>query len=223
MFDNPTAVWAAIAASFSALSSFLIWRVQRHNFLESIRPELVLSGWSRKEETWDTITFDTIRNVGRGVAIRVMLRNADEWFATRFDPTAKRRWEFSAHCDSIQILAPGETMTIPGRILLCWDAAVPDKHGQKYISVLIGMFCWDSRWTRYETIYQLLAVAPVERVGGDDLVAPGLFLHDRRVRIRSALSFKIANKLRGFARKLIAMNAAVWGKIKDLRDKMKRK
>jgi hypothetical protein len=59
------AISAAIAAFFSALSSFLIWRVQRRNLLESVRPELVLEGWTREP---NALRFRSIKNYGRGTA-----------------------------------------------------------------------------------------------------------------------------------------------------------
>src|SRR5688500_7350246 len=37
---------SATAASFSALSAFLVMRIQRRNYLESVRPELVIEGWT---------------------------------------------------------------------------------------------------------------------------------------------------------------------------------
>ena len=67
------AFWSAVAASFAALSSLLIFLVQRRTLLESARPELILDGWSREtvgqgEGQHEVIAFQTIRNVGRGTA-----------------------------------------------------------------------------------------------------------------------------------------------------------
>jgi hypothetical protein len=50
MPNNTAAMWSAVAASFAALSSFLIMLIHRQDLLESARPELVLSGWSRKPQ-----------------------------------------------------------------------------------------------------------------------------------------------------------------------------
>jgi len=71
MFDITAATWSAIAASFSALSSFLIMLIHRRNLLESVRPELILDDWSRLAEgegdtTHDVLVFTAVRNVGRG-------------------------------------------------------------------------------------------------------------------------------------------------------------
>ena len=72
------AIWAAIAATFSAISSLLIVLIQRRNLLESVKPELVLTGWERTPRgqggsAQEVISFKTIRNVGRGPALHVIL------------------------------------------------------------------------------------------------------------------------------------------------------
>ena len=64
------AIWSAIAASFSALSSILIMLIQRRNLQETVRPEIVLEEWSRHSEgegdgAYEVIVFQKIRNVDR--------------------------------------------------------------------------------------------------------------------------------------------------------------
>ena len=67
------AIWSAIAATSSASCAFLILLIQRRNYFDSVRPDLVLSGWKREQTTVaghfsDEVTFNTIRNIGRGAA-----------------------------------------------------------------------------------------------------------------------------------------------------------
>jgi hypothetical protein len=69
---------AAVAALFSAASAVIMTRIQRRNFLEASRPELVLGGWQRhpltKEHGYrDAIFFDTVRNIGQGAAVDVWI------------------------------------------------------------------------------------------------------------------------------------------------------
>jgi hypothetical protein len=157
--------------------------------------------WGRRQEPhYEVVSFKAIRNVGRGVAIRVYMRNADEWFK-QGKRSSQRPWEFSTQCDDIPTLAPNETVKIPGEVVLNWNTGAPDQHGTKTISIVIGIFCWDTRWTRYETVYYLHAFLPSDTLSGNNLVAPGLFLSDRVVHIRSRLSFRIENAARGVARK----------------------
>ena len=64
-------IWSAIAASAAAVSAFLLYRILRQELLESVRPQLVLTNWSRTtegegEQVHDVIEFKRIKNVGRG-------------------------------------------------------------------------------------------------------------------------------------------------------------
>jgi len=60
--------------------------IQRRNLLESVRPELVLTGWGKREEgsgdSWhEVLTFNTIRNIGRGAAIHVIFVPDQMWLS----------------------------------------------------------------------------------------------------------------------------------------------
>jgi hypothetical protein len=74
---NVPAIWSAIAATFSALSAFIMVMIHRRNLLDAARPELVITGWKRATELddggqpYESITFATIRNIGRGAAFNV--------------------------------------------------------------------------------------------------------------------------------------------------------
>jgi hypothetical protein len=78
MLSSAAAIWSAIAASFAAFSSFLVMRIQRRTLLESIHPELVLNGWTRRAEGQgdvadEVIAFRTLSNMGRGAAFQIMI------------------------------------------------------------------------------------------------------------------------------------------------------
>ena len=78
MLTSAPAIWSAIAATFSAIAAILILKIQRQNLLESVRPELVIGGWVRHERRsenpdYEKISFETIKNVGRGPALHVTL------------------------------------------------------------------------------------------------------------------------------------------------------
>lgn len=67
-----SAAWAAIAASFAALSAFMTMLSHRRNRLDSVRPGLVLTGWDRladghADSAHEVIAFHSIRSVGRGL------------------------------------------------------------------------------------------------------------------------------------------------------------
>jgi hypothetical protein len=67
---SSTAIWSAVAASFAALAAFLSFLTQRRNLLESVRPEIVLDGWTRISPG---LRFTSIRNVGRGSALHIVI------------------------------------------------------------------------------------------------------------------------------------------------------
>jgi hypothetical protein len=49
-------------------------RIQRRNFLEFVRPEIVLEGWARGNiDGQDVLSFETVRNVGKGVALHIYM------------------------------------------------------------------------------------------------------------------------------------------------------
>ena len=91
MPNNSAAIWSAVAASFAALSSFLMMLIQRRNLMESVRPEMVLTGWSRREEgqgdaAHEVIAIQMIKNVGRGPALNIMLTSGQPVVADRSAP-----------------------------------------------------------------------------------------------------------------------------------------
>lgn len=109
--SSNAAIWSAIAALFAALSSFLIFRVQRKSLAIGTKPEIVLGQWQRTiDETpdtkRDTVSFRTIKNVGRGTALQVVV-NAD------FD--TKKPTHVMNTC-SLPTLAPDETFEVQQNI-----------------------------------------------------------------------------------------------------------
>jgi hypothetical protein len=126
-----SATWSAVAASFSALSSFLIMRIQRRNLLESVRPELVLTGWDRRAEgqgdtAHEVITFQTIKNVGRGAALNVDVSAPDV-------VTGGRPPTYFLSNIRVPIIAPNEESAANGAILVWWNNVGPDQQDDKYL------------------------------------------------------------------------------------------
>jgi hypothetical protein len=179
MLDNPAAIWSAVAASFAALSSFLIMLIQRRNLLESVRPELVLTGWTRRVEgkeaaAHEVIAFQTIKNVGRGAAFHIHLSAAHE-VANR--PTA------TLTTTRIPILATNEANDLNGQITVWWKNVPSDDQGFKNLAITILIYCWDSRGMRHETRYHLFAVDSLRNTVVADEIAPGVSL-TRRITVR---------------------------------------
>ncbi|MBE3123456.1 MAG: hypothetical protein IMZ65_01485 [Planctomycetes bacterium] len=190
MPNNAAALWSAVAASFAALSSFLIMMIQRRNLLESVRPELVLTGWGRLQEgqgdaAHEVIVFESVRNVGRGAALRVILNGS---MANQPVTTMAPGY--------IPLLAANEASDVNGSIHLWWkNAEAQGNKGFKYFPVMITIFCWDSRGMRHETRYSLMALELSGNVGGTNEVAPGVILAGRTTTTRPVWLLKLFREL----------------------------
>ena len=157
---------AAVAAMFSALSSLLIWRVQRSNLLESVRPELVLLDWSRVPPkvagTHDSTRFAAIKNVGRGSAFNLWVRATYEDSGQETSAMSDRRFP---------ILAVNEQITVRDAHVFVWFSAAPPRAAVATVFVT----CWDSRGNHYETRYDLVIVHESGiRTLMADTIAPGV-------------------------------------------------
>ena len=189
MLSSTTAIWTAVAAMLAVLISGLILLIQRRNLLESARPELVLTGWSRRVEgegdaAHDRICFQTIGNVGRGVALHV---NIGAFHKVDTRPTAVMSTM------SLPILAVDENKDVNGEIIVWWKNVIPDGQRHKHLAIVIKILCWDTRGMRHETRYNLFAIQPSpDTVVVPDPVAPGVMLGSRTTRTRPVWLLKLS-------------------------------
>jgi hypothetical protein len=183
------ATWSAVAASFAAISSLMIMLIQRRNLLESVRPELVLTGWDREsrgqgDSARDVITVKTIKNVGRGPALHVHMScfNNAEGRPTAMGSTVHD-----------PIIAAGESRDLNGAINLWWKNVNLDTDANKYQGIDVKVFCWDTRGIRHEVRYGLLAIKNVlpQDVGDPSAVAPGVMLGTRTTLSRPVWWLKV--------------------------------
>jgi len=68
--------WSACAATFSALTAWLTWRIHQSNQIESVRPELVVEDWNASpldDEGCMDVSVPRIANHGKGTAYHVQL------------------------------------------------------------------------------------------------------------------------------------------------------
>ena len=199
MLSSAAAIWSAVAATFAALLSFLIFWTQRRNFLESIRPELVLTDWNRRVEgegdaAHDRISFQTIRNVGRGTALHIHLS------AVRMN---EKRPTAILSTLRLSILPADEASEINGEIVVWWKNVDPAAQGPKHLSITVVIFCWDSGGMRHETRYKLFALESLENAAVTDAIAPGVMLHSRTTTTRPVWLLKLltrAGRLPGLSR-----------------------
>ena len=170
-----TAIWSAIAASFSALASFLIMFIHWQNLEESVRPELFLLGWSREPEQnkeYEVLSCK-IKNVGRGAALDVFIHKQD---STGLNPLI-----VVFPVQRLSVVATNETIDLNPKIIILWpnvvDKIAPD---DRFITIKILINCWDSRGTKHEFEQKLHVFQHKYDVGGANMVAPGMMLEERR-------------------------------------------
>ncbi len=167
------AFWSAFAATCSAIAAMSILLIQRWSFLESARPELVLTDWSRRKKgegvaANDVIGFQTIRNVGRGAALHITLNASSQMNENRPTSLVPTRW--------VSILAANEVNDINGEIQVVWGNVNPSDAGFKLLRITIRILCMDSRGRHHETRYILSAVesSTTSLIYGGDPIAPGV-------------------------------------------------
>lgn len=159
--------------------------------MESVRPELLLTGWTRRQEgrgnpAREVIAFQSVRNVGRGAALHVHV-NAFQEMANR--PTA------ILTTIQIPILPAGETHEVNGEIVVWWKNVPPAEGSVKDLAITIDILCWDSRNMRHETRYRLAAAESPENTIMIGAVAPGVMLGARTTHIRSVRMLKVARQV----------------------------
>jgi hypothetical protein len=185
-----------VAASFAALSSFLIMLTQRRNLQESIRPELVLLDWSRRAQgeeeceddqaPLDLIDIRTLQNVGRGAAHRIEI---EAYADDRGQPTALLLLL------SLPVLGADKCYSICSRIPIPWQNVKNPQ--QDTLTITVGLSCEDSREWRYRTEYRICAIqhdASTFVVGGL-MVAPGVVLSRRSTRVTPACRIRMRHWL----------------------------
>lgn len=134
ILDNAAAFWSAVAALFTALTAYLVMRIQRDALRESVRPEIVLSGFARAKTVVDDIIYvNEIKNVGRGVALRIII-NCDS-IVVENKPVVRVPTRF------LPIIAVNETFNLSEQIILFWQNAPAHTDKTKGISLKITIYC----------------------------------------------------------------------------------
>jgi hypothetical protein len=162
VIDQVTAAgWSAVAATFSATSSLMMWRIHRRNLLESFRPGLVLDDWHREfgpgaYVRTDTVSFRKIKNLGRGAALNVVIDVP---------------WNAEFALVRLPMIGSGESVTVDGSMRFKWtaeDTGMP--------AIYIEISCFDLYDRRWRTTYTLKP-API-RISEEIPFVTGEKVHD---------------------------------------------
>jgi hypothetical protein len=168
--------WSAFGAICSATCAFLVWKIQRRNLLESVRPELVLSDWHRSTQfpgqpsEFELIEFRKIWNYGRGCAFRILINEADSPLLLLPNPPA------TVMTFSTQVLAPtapNNCAEIQGRIHVYWNNVA----GPKHLRIKLDIGYSDTRDNRYRTFYSLSIAQDPATYPAPWNIAPGMTAH----------------------------------------------
>lgn len=189
--NNTAAIWSAIAASFSALAALFTAVVHRRNLLEAARPELVVTGWSRKQtgvSGMDAVTFNGLRNVGKGAAFHI-------YMFLDYTPPPNNVPGATLSTIRLPIVAPNESCDASGEIYLWWKN-IPSNEGMKYLAMSLIIYAWDARNFRHETRYNLFAMEQRDATFAADSIAPNVMLTNRTTKTRSARTLKIIGRVR---------------------------
>jgi hypothetical protein len=184
LLANP-AFWSAVAAFCSFGAAVAMVLIQRRNLLESVRPELVLTGWLRSnpqtENDADVICYPMLRNVGRGAALDVAI-----WAAERLEPTTDdvlALMPVVGPVDHVPILAAGEYQQLrEGRLLVWWKNVPGADRNQKALRITLRVACLDARNIQHTTDYRLLVLPMSPDLSVSNEIAAGVMLLRRVTR-----------------------------------------
>jgi hypothetical protein len=183
-------VFSALAAIFSAICSFMLMRIHHKNLTESVRPELVLTGWSHSAsepsvDAQETVEVANIRNVGRGLALDVLAVLE----GPKSNPMAQaRNVDFAGWHH--YVIAPGESVNTNCEFEIFWKNIRADATGMKEKLLKLVIYCWDSRGARYETTY-FLRVWPLSmRIESARMVGRNLQLFSRKTTMHEEWQLK---------------------------------
>lgn len=134
--------------------------------METVRPELILTNWSRQNvgeggAARDEIRFQ-IQNVGKGVALNIFLsmRQLEE-------PVTALKANMENM--SVPAIASGESVFASSPITLFWKSIDGD-----FLVINIPISCSDTRGFRYETRYNLMISKLLPNIKVSDPIAPGV-------------------------------------------------
>jgi len=183
------AAWSALATGFAAVATGMMWIVQRKTLKESVRPQLVLTGWSRDQDGEDdVITFTGVRNVGAGTALHVYMNS---FFIDEVD-----RPEYVMGTERIPVIAPGDQETVDCPIRIYWKNIPFDSKGSRGVMVRIRVKSWDTLGNCHNTEYELYVLAMDAPGAVAYEILPNVMLGIRRIRTDTAFVLRLKRQAR---------------------------
>jgi hypothetical protein len=134
----------------------------------------------------EVLSFQKIKNVGKGVALHVYLQC---FHTVQDEPTAV------LSTVRLPIIAANEEVQVDGEITLLWKNVDEHSAGSKFLGINLKILCWDSHGMRYETNYDLMAVELSANATVSDQIAPGVGLGTRHTIVRSGRRLRLRGRL----------------------------
>jgi len=175
-------VVSVFVAVLAAVSAFLTMRAHQRNLFESIRPELMLDGWSvsLNGEHPVSLEFATIRNVGRGVAFRPRVHSADP---------KRSSFEYVVKSETYPVIGPGESMGVDAHVTFYWGNVAP-RENLMTLEFQVALTYWDRDGRRYRTTYEFVATDPASGVLKSG-IGPGVMFLARETATRSKVLVRL--------------------------------
>jgi hypothetical protein len=201
MPTNYTAIWAAVAASFSALSAFLVMRIQKQNLMESVRPDLLPMEWVRPFKMFGAVTeiigFRKIRNVGRGTAFNIAISGKYQ----KMPPDGGLPTVAVNYC-SLLLVGVNEMADINGEVWIHWNQAETSQ-GIKAVMFTMTIDYTDVRDVLYHTEYRVVAFhgETTPRSPAASNLAPGLSSNARHTTKKPMWRVNMEKKIQNVSKK----------------------
>lgn len=168
LLTNPAA-YSAIAALSSGFAAWMMVMIHRQNALDAARPELVFTDWLRipRAGAEDTIRIGQLENVGKGPALHIAFYLPD------FDPEKPR---VAISTQRISILSPGKPRDINWDAIPFWQQSTSLGAGEKLHSFKLGLYCFDTKGYRHNTIYHVTMHSDKDGIlGGAEELGEGIY------------------------------------------------
>lgn len=182
--ELPITFWPSLFSALAAIGSFftarLVLRIQKQNLIDSVRPELLLDGWSfevaagRVPHNWTPgftylICSKRLKNVGKGPAFNVRV--------TAFEVLQPQAWPIKHN--PLPVVGCNEERDF--NLSLWADLKPESKEHRSYAKIDLVLWYQDAHGRDYSTIYQLVC-RPGRSEGDHDTteLADGLKLNSRR-------------------------------------------
>src|SRR5260370_23030676 len=190
--------------------ALILLRVHLLNRQDSVRPEIILEGWSLEyDQVWGRIGMTTLRNEGRGPAVNL-------WGIVQV-VNGKSLQDGSPFCilwhEPISFLGPGKEVGIDWWKAAFLLAGSTDDCGIARVRLII--IANDVHGGLHQTIYQFLAMKKDTLIAGFSYVADGLVLLGRYPQITPGWRLRLRKRKSRLVEAATQLGAQIRNRVPD--------